>query len=79
MAAACAARLDAPWDESMNLLVVVCQPEVTPSILPQQPDRLHLQRPNQKQLANYDSKPLVVYRLPAIVLEVVHFEHRWVN
>lgn len=40
---------------------------------------IHLQRVDQEELSDDDSKPLEVYCLPAIVLDIVHLEHGWIN
>lgn len=40
---------------------------------------IHLQRVHQHQLGQDDCRPLKVYRLPAIVLQVVDLDHGGVH
>lgn len=74
IAAAWAARLEAPCDESTNLCdrQQVQQPNT-------QAKHIHLKRINQEDLSYYDGESLEVDRLPAVILEVVDAEHGWVD
>lgn len=75
IAAAWAARLVTPCDDSMNLqLYISIEIKQIKTCLNTQ-----LQSIYKHQFGGDDGKPLEIYCLPAVVLQIVDPKHSWVN